>query len=288
MKIFMRPLAIIAMLASSILTGQIQADEGFYSSVDLLFLSPKLNAVGFNNIFYAESPAVPQTIDDNTDSDLQFSQRVIVGYEGDQGGGVQVRWFSFDNDTYSAGTGEDSVNGPISIFGNLNFDLDSIDVELTQRGHFRVWDWLATAGVRYARVDIHNSSSGPFDWSGFGDALWFGLAGMEFEGAGPTVSVQGSREVIWEGFEFFGRARTALLYGDIEMDSIFRAGGGPYTINDVFAQVWEVQVGARMEHEYEAFDWVCGIFWEAQRWENDSNVGDFALHGFGVNTGFEY
>ena len=288
MKCAIKWLAITAVVAGSVLTDQTRADEGFYSSVDLLFLSPKLNAVGFNKIFYVESPAVPQTIDGDTDAQLDFSQRVIIGYEGDQGGGVQVRWFTFDNDAGYNGSGDDSTNGNIPIFGALNFDLDAIDAELTQRGQFRVWDWLATAGVRYARVDIHNSSSAPFDWSGFSDALWFGLAGMEFEGAGPTVSVQGSREIIWEGFEFFGRARTALLYGDIEMDTIYRVNGGPIVIHDVFAQVWEVQAGVRMEHEYDSFDWVCGIFWEAQRWENDSNIGDFALHGFGVNTGFEY
>ena len=270
------------------LTSQTQAEEGLYGSVDLLFLSPKLNAVGFNNIFYVESPAASQSLDGSADSELEFSQRVIVGYEGDQGGGFQVRWFTLNNDAGYTGTGVDTINGNLPVVGLLNFDVDAIDAELTQRGKFRVWDWLATAGAHYARVDIHNSANGAFDWSGFGDAIWFALAGMEFEGAGPTVSVQGSREVIWEGFEFFGSARTALLYGDIELDSIYRAGGGPSVIHNIFAQVWEVQVGVRHEHEYDAFDLVCGIFWEAQRWENDSNIGDFALHGFGVNTGFEY
>ncbi len=288
MKYAIKWLAIMAMVASGGLSGQTRADEGLYSSVELLFLSPKLNAVGFNNIFYLESPAVPQSVDGKTGSDLEFAQRVIVGYEGDEGGGVQVRWFTYDNDAGYIGSGNDSVNGNIPIIGQLNFDLDAIDAELTQRGKFRVWDWLATAGARYARVDIHNSSSGAFDWTGFNDAAWFGLAGMEFEGAGPTVSVQGSREILWEGFEFFGNARTALLYGDLEVDSIFRVNGGPIVISDVFAQVWEVQVGVRMEHEFDVFDLVCGIFWEAQRWENDSNIGDFALHGFGVKTGFEY
>ena len=30
-------------------------------------------------------------------ANLEFAQRVILGYEGDEGGGVQVRWFTFDN-----------------------------------------------------------------------------------------------------------------------------------------------------------------------------------------------
>ncbi len=276
-----------AMVVSCASATPSQAEEGLYAGVDLLFLSPKLNAVNFNNLFYNGSPAV-QTVDGALSAPLEFSQRVIVGYEGDQGGGVRVRWFTLDHTVGYSGLGEDSVNGTIAIAGNMNFDVDSIDAELTQRGNFRVWDWLASAGARYARVDIHEHFSDEFEWESFADAQWFGLAGMEFEGAGPTVSVQGSRPMIWEGFSVFGNARTALLFGEIELDTIYRTNGGPAVIPDVFAQVWEVQAGVEMVHEYDAVDLVCRIFWEAQRWENDSNIGEFALHGFGVHTGLVY
>jgi hypothetical protein len=293
MKCTFRWLAIAAVTASSLLANNLlsspaQAEEGLYANVDFLFLSPKLNAVGFNKIFYFDSQEI-QSAEGSLGSELQFSQRVTVGYEGDQGGGAQVRWFSFDNGDGSAyaGIGEDSVNGSIAINGLVNIDVDSIDAELTQRGKFRVWDWLATAGVRYARVDIHDQAIGGMDWSGFGDQVWFGSPGMQFEGAGPTVSVQGSREVIWEGFELFANGRTALLYGETEIESIFR-GGGSHVIEDVFAQVWEVQAGARMVHEHDAFDFVWGLFWEAQRWDNDTDIGNFALHGFGAKAGFQY
>jgi hypothetical protein len=273
-------------LSNNLFSSSAQAEEGLYANVDFLFLSPKLNAVGFNKIFYFDSPAI-QTAEGNLGSELQFSQRVTVGYEGDQGGGAQVRWFSFDNGDGAAyvGVGEDSGAGPININGLVNIDVDTIDAELTQRGKFRVWDWLATAGVRYARVDIHDQT---IDWNGFvTDSAWSGRPGMEFEGAGPTVSVQGSREVIWEGFEVFANGRTALLYGETEIESIFRAGGS-LVIEDVFAQVWEVQAGARMVHEHDAFDFVWGLFWEAQRWDNDTDIGNFALHGFGAKAGFQY
>jgi|GEM_PF-4381104 len=85
MKCAIRRLAIAVVMTSLTVTSQSQADEGFYSNVDLLFLSPKLNAVGFNNLFYLESPRV-QTVDGNTEANLEFSQRVTIGYEGDQGG----------------------------------------------------------------------------------------------------------------------------------------------------------------------------------------------------------
>lgn len=282
-----RILFVVTVLAASGSAPATQADEGWYGGIDLLFLSPKLNAVGFNGIFYPESP-VPQSIDGSLSSELGFAQRVTVGYEGALGGGMQVRWFTFDQDALYHGVAMDS-SGPVQIDGNTNFDVDAIDVDFLQRGMFCCWDWLASAGVRYARVDIHEQASNEFEWEDFTDALWFGLAGVEFEGAGPTFSVRGSRDVLWDGFSLFGGARTALLFGEAELDSIYRADGGPLVLDDEFVQVWELQAGTRMEHRFDKFDWTYGIFWEAQRWDSDSNVlGGFALHGFGVNTGFEY
>lgn len=288
MKSDLRRLVVAAVSVCWLAVGSAQAHQGWFAGADLLFLSPKLNAVGFNNIFYHGSPTA-QFADGVTSSDLDFSQRVYLGYEGECLGGFQVRWFNLDQETGYVGNGVDSSNGIIPIAGNLNLDIDYVDVELTQRGNFRVWDWQATAGVRYAKVDIHESFSDEFEWESFDDAQWFGLAGVTFEGAGPTVSVKGSREVIWEGFSIFGSARTAILFGETELDSIYRNGGGPLVIPDDTAQVWEVQFGVQHVHEFESVDLVSGIFWEAQRWDSDSDLlGGFALHGFGVQTGIQY
>lgn len=265
-----------------------QAYQGWFAGADILFLSPKLNAIGFNNIFYYGSPAV-QEADGVTGSDLEFSQRVYLGYEGENLGGFQVRWFNFDQITNYVGTGEDSDNGEVPIEGDLNFDVDYIDIELTQRGNFRMWNWQGTAGVRYARVNINENITDEFEWEDFDDAFWFGLAGVKFEGAGPTVSVRGAREVIWEGFSIFGSARTSILFGETELRSIYEIGGGPFIIPDDTAQVWEIQFGFQHVHEFESVDLVSGFFWEAQRWESDSQLlGGFALHGFGVQTGIQY
>jgi hypothetical protein len=54
-------------------------------------------------------------------------------------------------------------------------------------------------------------------------------------------------------------------------------------------QTWEIQAGIEMEREYDAFDAILRVFWEAQRWDSESNLlGDVGLHGFGVHTGIEY
>lgn len=195
-----------------------------------------------------------------------------------------MQWFSFDNTLpYQGSVDEGSTNFPLT--GGLNIDVDAIDFELTQRGQFRVWDWLATAGARYARASVRSEG---IDFSVLTDAVWFGSAGVQFEGAGPTVSLGGERGVLREGLSIFARGRTSLLFGDTDVYSFSRTGGS-YTIADDFVQVTEIQIGTQCKVEYQEIDLDLGIFWEAQRWDSDSNsLGDLGFHGFGVRMGFTY
>jgi hypothetical protein len=272
-----------ALLGGVASTSPVCADEGIYSSFDFLFLSPKFNDVEFGNIFYFPGVGEVESLAGTTGADLDFAHRLAVGYEGDLGGGAQVRWFSYDNDSTYSGVAEDEDDGPTPLDGFLNIDLDTIDVELTQSCSLGVWDWMGMAGVRYGRVSVRESD---IDWSVFDDSVWFGSSGVKFEGAGPTVGVQGTRNVIWEELSIFTAARTALLYGDAEQWNPWRVGGVT-TINDEFVQTYEVQMGAQCEFEHENYDCLLGIFWEAQRYDS-SLLGDVSLHGFGVRTGFEY
>lgn len=287
MRYAIRWLAITAVIVSCVSIQPApadQGDEGLYATIDLLFLSPKLSNTGIGNIFYYDNAPSIISQDGSVASELDFSQRLTLGYEGDQGGGAQVRWFTFDNTLDYVGT-VDEGGPPILLSGGLNIDVDAIDAEIVQRGNFRVWDWIATAGARYARASVREEA---INFEDLSDIIWFGSTGVQFEGAGPTVSVGGEREVIWEGFSIFARGRTALLYGDTTLWSAFR-NGGVWTNHDDFVQAWELQLGVQMEHEYENVDCLMGIFWEAQRWDSDSQLlGDLGFHGFGVRTGFEY
>jgi len=284
-KLAISGIASAVLLGSSLLTVVAQAEEGWHAGVDLLFLTPTISDVGAQKIFNYHAPATVLSAEGNFSNELDFATRMIVGYEGEQGGGMQVRWFSFDN-TLNYTAIEDHGSGAVAISGGTNLDVDAIDGELTQRGLFRTWEWLATAGARYARVSLREDLQNDIDWEQFADSVWSGSAGTQFEGAGPTVSVEGTRPIIWEGFSIFGRARTALLYGTSEQ---FRWYEGRFKNHDEFVQVWEIQMGFEHEHEFEAFDLVTGFFWEAQRWESDSQfLGDLAFHGFGAHVGIEY
>jgi len=284
MKTLFTRVTALSLVCVGAMLGTAQADEGIHAGVDLLFLSPKISETGIKNIFNYGNGALLDS-DGNIGNELEFAQRVIIGYEGDQGGGIQVRWFTFDNLIDYTGR-EDRGGGWVNLSGLTRLDIDAFDAELTQRGSFNVWDWVATAGVRYGSISLREDSVQEIDWEQFGDFAWSGSAGAEFQGAGPTVSVSGIREILWDGFSIFGAARTSLLYGDVEQ---FRYYSGRHKIDDETLQVWEIQAGVELEREYDGFDLILRTFWEAQRWDSESNMlGDVGLHGFGVHTGIEY
>jgi hypothetical protein len=255
---------------------------GAYAGVDLLFLSPKLNSASVESTFYFDDTPPTADFEGDIDSPLDFAQRVFLGYQGAQGGGAQIRWFTFDNVLEYSGEWENG--GPIvELFGPIKLDVDAIDVELTQRGSFRVWNWLGSAGVRYGRINLEEED---INFEEVPAAVFFGHTGFEFEGAGPTLAVGGSRPVLFDGLSLFANARTALLFGDTTLRSAFD-DDAPFVIDNDFLQVWEFQIGTRcLRALTDGVDGFGGIFWEAQRWDGDSDfVVDLALHGFGVQLG---
>ena len=284
MKTTMTRMVALSLVCLGTLANQVRADEGLFGGVDLLFLAPKISDNGIYNIFNYGNTAVLSS-NGNLDNELQFAQRVSLGYEGDNGGGVQVRWFTFENDLNYFGN-EDHGAGLVALNGLTHLDIDAIDAELIQRGSFNYWDWMATAGVRWAQLSLIEDSIIDIDWEQFADFAWIGDAGVTFDGVGPTVSVSGIRPIFWDGFGIFGAARTALLYGNLEQMRYFQ---GRYINHNEMVQVWEVQAGIEIEREYDNFDLVLRTFWEAQRWDSESNMlGDIGLHGFGTYVGIEY
>ncbi len=260
-----------------------RAEEGWRATVDHLLLAPKLSSTGVGNIFYFDPLPSSSYQEGQVAAEVEYAQRLTLGYEGDRGGGAQVRWFTFDHSLPYTGNVQEAP--PVFLLGSLNIDVDAIDAEFTQRGRFGIWDLQATAGARYARASIREEA---INFEDLSDTIWFGPTGTKFEGAGPTLSVAGLRSVFVDGLQVFARGRTALLFGDTDLFSAFRSGGS-YTVPDDFVQVWEIQMGTQLQRRFSRFDLNSGIFWEAQRWDSDSNLlGDLAFHGFGVQTGIGY
>lgn len=274
--------ALVAILI--LVSPRLPAEEGFFADYEHLFLNSKISNQGTERIFYVGRFTSMTENEGNIESPLQYASRLSVGYEGAKGGGIQARWFSFSEDqTY---TGRVREGGPwIDISGGTELNVEAVDLEFTQRGKFGVWDWLATGGVRYADLNLTEQQ---INFEILSDFAWAGDTGFEFEGAGPTFSLMGVRNLGRTGLSIFGRGRTALLFGDLEHASAFRSGGR-YTVEDEFLQVWEFQLGTNYQVELGCAGFFGGIFWEAQRWDSDSDLfGDLAFHGFGVTSGIRF
>jgi hypothetical protein len=259
-----------------------------YTGIDLLFLSPKISDQGFSDLFFpcCELPSTAHQ-DGTLGTELEFAQRVFVGYQGAGGGGVRVRWFTFDSELEYNGEWENG-GAPLLLHGGLNIDVDYIDAELTQIGAFQTWTWLGSAGVRYGRAQIEEQD---INFEDIPAAVFLDTTGMLFEGAGPTLSVEGARPILWSGFSIFANARTSLLFGDTDVATPFFDGPtATFTVDNDFVQVWEFQIGTRYFCPVsDGVDFFSGVFWEAQRWDSDSGfLGDLAFHGLGTQFGFLY
>jgi hypothetical protein len=277
--------AAIALLACRPAAAQVCGQPGAYATVDLLFLSPKVNDQSVQTIFYDGDnlPAAADT-EGSLDSQLEFAQRFTTGYQGDQGGGVRFRWFTFDNELEYTGNWENG--GPeIEILGTAELEIDSYDFEVTQSGAFRTWTLTGAAGARYAQIELSSVDINFTDIPAFNPLVF--NPGVEFQGAGPTVFLEACRPIVWEGLSIFGNARTAILYGDqTQVYSGFEGGDATILINNDYLQVWEIQMGGRyLCPVTDNIDMISGIFWEAQRWETESEYLDFALHGFAAQFG---
>jgi len=276
---------LLVMLAfTALATPMVRAEQGFFSTYEHLFLDSKISNQGTQRVFYVGRFNSLTESEGGIESPLEYASRLTVGYEGRSGCGIQARWFSFDEDqTYTGRVREGGLW--IDITGGTTLEVEAVDFELSQRGRFGVWDWLATGGVRYVDLGLQEQE---INFEVLSDFAWSGNTGYEFEGTGPTFSLMGLRNIGQTGLSVYGRGRTALLFGDLEHASAFRTSGR-YTVADEFMQIWEFQLGANFEANLGCVDLLSGIFWETQRWDSDSDLfGDLAFNGFGVTTGIRF
>lgn len=269
-------------VAVTVIAGGTRADDaGFYGNVDVLLLSAQLPTAAFEETFYRE--ANPEAfIDGNIGDSLETGLRTTVGWEDCCGFGVRFRWFTFDNDYNYVGEWE-VTPPPTVIQGGIGIDADAFDFEFTQRGEFRRWDLVGSAGLRYASLDINNNS---IDFSVIGSAVFTGSGiGGDYHGIGPTIALSGERNLGNSGIYLFAAARTSMLFGESDIQSPFRLGR--ITVEDDFATVSEIQMGLNCNHRlWGSTDAVGGVFWEAQRW--DTTIGDIGFVGLGLRAGLNF
>lgn len=276
---------VIAAVAATVLAASPQAygDAGWSARVDALLLSPSISGAGFGRVFREVPDGV--YFDGVLEDGLEGGVRFVLAKEHPTGLGVRFQYFDFDTDADYRGEWE---NGTIiSIAGQMEVDVHAIDIEVTQRAEFRFWDLLVSGGLRQGSVGL-GQGGGLF--AGIGS--FYGIAsGVDFDGVGPTVSLEAQRPLGVSGLSIVGRARWSLLFGELEQTPTFGISTPPIfsNVTDDHVQVTEVQFGVNYTKRVRGANASFGVFWEAQRWDSDSGaLGDLALHGLSLQTGLAY
>jgi hypothetical protein len=188
------------------------AGQGFVGGGGVMFLKPHWD----NNPAYL---AINGNPDFNQDFgyDLQAAPFVWLGYVGCSGFGVRARWFEFDHASdvrqnnavgiLAGGPGQLlSFTGGQDLRFQSDLNLDVWDIEATQSIDVGCTTWIASAGLRYLHIAQH--------YNVFNSATPGFVSSHNFNGAGPTIALEGRRNIGCTGLSLYGNARGSIVFGD--------------------------------------------------------------------------
>ncbi len=203
------------------------------------------------------------------DHGADFAPLVQLGYLGQGGLGVRGRWWTLSSTDTISGTPAGSpgetelilfpdmlgvggllnriflLDGPDDASLNFSHDLsmDVFDFEgvwSTQLGRTSL---LFSAGVRYAQLEQ------AYGLSGGGERV--NLFRQDFDGVGPTTSLQVSRQIGQTNLSLYGLSRGSLLFGGAEQRSRLEFDGDIFeqtATSDSIRPVGELEFGANWCH----------------------------------------
>lgn len=258
------------------------------------------------------------------DHGADFAPLVQLGYLGQGGLGVRGRWWTLGStDTISnrlvdSPTEFELVQFPdmLGAGGALNFlflgggpgdetltfshdlSMDVLDFEGVWSTELGRTSLLFSAGVRYAQIDQS------YGFSVEGDR--FNLFRQDFDGVGPTTSLQVSRRIGQTHLSLYGLSRGSLLFGESEQRSRFpffgadpdefASGFGRTLSSDSIRPVGELEFGANWCHltgrrEFFIESGFVGMVWlDAGNAANSDAIGGlnplFLSDGFGGEVAF--
>jgi hypothetical protein len=276
-------LAALAMLAAPAAAND---NAGWHARVDALLLNPTVSGQGFRRIFQEIPDGV--YFDGKLQDGLEGGWRLVLAKENCCGFGVRFRYFDFENDPGTPNYRGNWENGvDLEFDGIINIDVHSVDIEATQRAQFRHWDLVFSGGLRQGSVEITQ----PGNLFAAVTTFYNIQSGVEFDGVGPTMALAAERPIGCTNFTLIGRARTAILFGELDQIRTFGPGAAPTGPNntDEFVQYTELQFGLNYGRCIGRTNASFGVFWEAHRWDSDSGaLGDLALHGLSLQTGLTF
>ena len=170
--------------------------------------------------------------------------------------------------------GHGTIGGLAGVVNPIHLNMDALDLETTLNEQLHNFDVLVSGGVRYGRAAF-----GP-------------VGGTEtyFEGYGPTIGVEATRDVGSRGFHVVGKMRGSILFGEIHdaannMGAVSGGAGLAQPVaDDELAIVLAAQLGSGYTRETSLGEVSAKLVWETQAWMNDTFADEFV--GIGSNLGF--
>lgn len=290
---------------------------GFYAAYEATFLQPYFE----NNVGFSTTESDGATFNSITDTEFSYdtvhSPRVYFGWKHQDGVGLRVTWWDFDEEAAPI-----STNPPLNGFGNVTHpafgavDISStiptdsfsastslsahtIDLEATKETSFGGWEFGVGGGLRYVELDqtyFAQLSAAAVTLLGQIDYR------QSLEGFGPTISINASRPLS-NRLDLFCKARGSVLYGDSE--SVLSAGEDldlvtPFTTNRTTSRedllsIGEIQLGLKWQgvsRRNQMRKPFFSVAFESQVWNDVGNATseEGSIGFFGVNTavGFDW
>jgi hypothetical protein len=250
--------------------------------------------------------------------DLEYSPRLELGYLDCDGMGWRARYWHFE---HSSGIrrqfdGNDVTARPIDdpeiginiSDGTLDavhgINLQVLDLEAMKQSKDCEGSLTGSFGLRYVRMDQQYTARDIDPASG--DLNGFVNLRHNFEGIGPTVSVEALRRFNCSNWGAYVNLRTSILYG--EADLVGHADRDPSDpeVDSVTASrneqdlipVGEMQIGL----DYTRGDWFVRVGLESQYWINGGSAsaqapgdgedspteGDLGFLGLNIATGLSW
>ncbi|OAI46723.1 hypothetical protein AYO44_10790 [Planctomycetaceae bacterium SCGC AG-212-F19] len=186
-------------------------------------------------IFFGDQTNTPETFRQQDFSfHNQFVPQIALGYMGQGGLGVRIGWWGFavgarESATLTNETGNTTFyaasplqiqelsgqrvgmrNADKTLFTEAHLRMDVWDFEAVQSLGSGVWSGLLSGGIRYAHVSQTYNALTVFPDSTLNAAI---LSGHNFNGAGPTLSLEARRGIGETGLYLYGKTRGSLLFG---------------------------------------------------------------------------
>jgi hypothetical protein len=244
------------------------------------------------------------------DHGTDFAPLVQLGYLGQGGLGIRGRWWTLSStDTISnsfVSTPEEvelaqfpdmlGVGGflNLSFLGggpddeslsfSHNLSMDVVDLEGIWNTALGRTSLLFSAGVRYGHIEQ------AYGLAVDGERL--NLFRQDFDGVGPTTSLQASRRIGQTNLSLYGLGRGSLLFGDAEQQRRFPLGeGGPGGVlgrtldSESIRPVGELEFGANWCHNFRRHEFFIESGFVGMLWLDAGNAANSDAIG-GINPLF--